>query len=407
MIIPFLTLALALGAESRKAPGSTTVIPPTAIPGQSIANFDPFIPKSPFSGIDGPNVLPINNTAFDWWYFDVVALPDSQSSSETNETNDSLASIVVTLFSATNEGFPFLAPTADAENVLTAYFWVTFPNGTLVSRYVHGETAAKVVTSPQGGSSGKFDSTGFSWEGEGDMSRYRIDVDAMDIVGLKGVIELETITSPRLPCSPYDHATPPQNGASNGLRPLEVAPELGWVNPLPDAIGTVDVEIDGSKLQFQGTGYHDKNWSPVPFDPALETWYWGHARVGPYSVVWFDIVRGDGERYISSYVSYRAENENGDEAARVLTLSCGAGSVVVTPREGMEEEGRFDIRFEIEDGDGEGGVLEVDVRPVGILAEAEAGGVGYVRWAGKVVGRVSEEEFEGTSVYEQFVRIEG
>lgn len=265
----YFTLLLATGAaSSRTVPGSTTIIAPTAVPGESIANFDPFTPDGPFTGIDGPNVKPINSTVFDWWYFDVVALPDDEESdtSKDSDADSSLASMVITFFTATNGGFPFLPPSATADNALTAYIWLTFPNDTWVSRYTHADQAT-VVTNPGGGgggSSGEFESTGFRWDGAGDMSRYTITVDAEESMGMKGVLEMESITRPRIPCEGYDPtatATTSTTQVQNGLRPLEVAPELGWSNPIPDAIGTVDFTIDGSRLKFQGTAYHDK----VPF----------------------------------------------------------------------------------------------------------------------------------------------
>lgn len=35
-------------------------------------------------------------------------------------------------------------------------------------------------------------------------------------------------------------------------------PGIGWVNGVPDAKAAVDFEIAGTKLAFEGVGYHDK-----------------------------------------------------------------------------------------------------------------------------------------------------
>lgn len=35
-------------------------------------------------------------------------------------------------------------------------------------------------------------------------------------------------------------------------------PGIAWANAVPDAGATVDFEIGDKKLQFSGTGYHDK-----------------------------------------------------------------------------------------------------------------------------------------------------
>jgi hypothetical protein len=37
-----------------------------------------------------------------------------------------------------------------------------------------------------------------------------------------------------------------------------ILPHVGWVNTVPDARATVDIEINGTALSFSGTGYHDK-----------------------------------------------------------------------------------------------------------------------------------------------------
>lgn len=39
---------------------------------------------------------------------------------------------------------------------------------------------------------------------------------------------------------------------------FELAPNLGWANAVPDARGTVDMTVNGERVQFSGFGYHDK-----------------------------------------------------------------------------------------------------------------------------------------------------
>jgi hypothetical protein len=76
-------------------------------------------------------------------------------------------------------------------------------------------------------------------------------------------------------------------------------------------------------LKFVGAGYHDKNWGSVSLDKeAVRSWYWGHTRLGPYSLVWFDTVTPDGTEYFSSWIT-----ENGT----VVAQSCEPNSVVVRP----------------------------------------------------------------------------
>lgn len=53
--------------------------------------------------------------------------------------------------------------------------------------------------------------------------------------------------TPHLPC-----------GVQFETTTLEMAPHIGWANVMPDAVGSVDIDIQGSKLVFQGPAYHDK-----------------------------------------------------------------------------------------------------------------------------------------------------
>lgn len=38
---------------------------------------------------------------------------------------------------------------------------------------------------------------------------------------------------------------------------MMVAPNIGWSNAIPDAVGNVEFQVNGDKLCFQGVGYHD------------------------------------------------------------------------------------------------------------------------------------------------------
>lgn len=71
-----------------------------------------------------------------------------------------------------------------------------------------------------------------------------------------------------------------------------------------------------------GVGYHDKNWGDTPFISAVNTWYWGHAHLGPYSIVFFDATDSSGVESFSGYVVKDGE---------VLESSCSATSVLVRP----------------------------------------------------------------------------
>lgn len=145
---------------------------------------DPFLlplPIGPSSSLDGPKIDLVNNSVFDWWYFDAV------------DSNNSNTSLTVTLFAASSEAFPYLAP---SDSVLTAYIWASFPNGTVWTEYINAELAT--VTAVGDGSKGAWDPTGFSWTGTGDMSRYEVTVESseMDVWGKMELVSVGLLTYP-------------------------------------------------------------------------------------------------------------------------------------------------------------------------------------------------------------------
>ncbi|TKA81672.1 hypothetical protein B0A55_01332 [Friedmanniomyces simplex] len=124
---------------------------------------------------------------------------------------------------------------------------------------------------------------------------------------------LTSVAPPHLPCGI------PKPGETEQLMP-----HIGWVNAVPDAVASVDLQINGTALSFSGPGYHDKNCGDQPFLNSTASWYWGRGRLGPYSIVWFD-ARSlvDGEEYFSAYVA---------RGGRMVGGGCVAGeSVVVRP----------------------------------------------------------------------------
>lgn len=102
-----------------------------------------------------------------------------------------------------------------------------------------------------------------------------------------------------------------------------MVPHVWWANAVPDALAVVSLTVDGSELSFNdGVGYHDKNWGDLPFLTAVSSWYWGHAHVGPYSLVWFDAIDSLGVEHFSGYVT---------EDGAVLGSSCATNAVTVRP----------------------------------------------------------------------------
>ncbi|CEJ59799.1 hypothetical protein PMG11_08403 [Penicillium brasilianum] len=352
--------------------------------------------------LDAPQISAINESVFDWWYFDAVS------------ANDSRESLTVTFFTATAAAFPWL-PTNES-SVLIAYIWASFANGTVFQEYVPATIATVVggegASSP---SAGNWSSTGFSWAAlKGDLSEYEIVISS-EKLQVKGRLGLTSTVGPHLPCRITSETTS-----------LEIAPHIGWVALKPDAVGQVDINVKGSRLQFQGPAYHDKNWSDRPFADSVQSWYWGHGQVGPYSVVWFSYLALDNPfetTYVSSYVA-----RDGD----VLVSSCISSILTVRPIGSSETGARYPPRagdvpdgFHLEFDLGNEGWLKANVSGTRIAGDGKY----YFRWAGTMTGevgqsgadqnddtnasggstktvRAAESGLTGSAIFEQFVLAE-
>ncbi|CAG7927319.1 unnamed protein product [Penicillium olsonii] len=381
-------------------------IPSTLWNGSSKAQFDiqtetSTLDTSTLLSLDAPKLDTINASVFDWWYFDVVS-----------ETNPDV-SLTITFFSSTAAAFPFLA--ANQSSPLTAWIWASFANGTVFADYVPATVATLTgVDGTHTEGAGIWHETGFAWGAStAPQTRYEVTV-ASEKLQVHGRLGLTATVPYHLPC-----------GIQKEKSILEIAPHIGWVNLVPDAEGVVDMNIRGSTLSFRGPGYHDKNWSDRPFMESVESWYWGHGRLGPYSIVWFSFLALNdttNSTYVSSYVA---------KDGNVLVSACDASLLTVRPvgspgttggryppMAGDIPEG-FHLDFDL----GEEGRLLVNVSMRAVVA---GDGEYYVRWTGDLAGEVSrsestsrgpclpsseseegrEDALIGIAVFEQFVVLE-
>jgi hypothetical protein len=127
----------------------------------------------------------------------------------------------------------------------------------------------------------------------------------------------------------------------------------------------------------------------------VRTWYWGHGRLGPYSIVWFDTLDQDGKEYYSSWIT-----RNG----KVVSQSCKDKSVVVRPWGGNTEyppepnaapPAGFTLRYDLGNGKffSANFTREVDGQTIDI----------YKRFSGSLTGGLEGgEQFKGRALGEQF-----
>ena len=138
-----------------------------------------------------------------------------------------------------------------------------------------------------------------------------------------------------------------------------------------------------------------QNWSDEPFFDNVSSWYWGHGRLGKYSIVWFDFLGLDGTEYVSAYASMHGE---------IIVASCKDGSANVRPSDGdypPKANSTNPSGFSVELDLGLDGILSVNVTVETILAEGETL---YTRWAGSMVGRLDGGKVidGGIAIFEQF-----
>jgi len=200
----------------------TKTIPAAAFTGDVTANFE--------SGcnLDGPQLSAVNNSSWDWWYFDAVSL-------------DAKSNVNIVFFTASSDGFEFLGSSTD---VTLFEFHAQLPNGTLIIAAIPAEEA--VITTVEEGSSGNFKGTNASWTGTSDLKHYKIEVNSPSN-SVVGTFNLRSVAPGHYPCGPV---RPGEN--------IMVAPEIGWANAVPDAVADIDFTLGGVKLAFKGVGYHDK-----------------------------------------------------------------------------------------------------------------------------------------------------
>lgn len=154
-----------------------------------------------------------------------------------------------------------------------------------------------------------------------------------------------------------------------------------------------------------------QNWSDRPFLDSVKSWYWGHGRLGSYSIVWFSSLVPNGTAtatYVSSYVARDDE---------VLVASCNTSVLTVIP---IGAKGTTGGRYPPHAGDvPDGFQLEFDLGEdhgslkATISAEAVVAGDGkyYIRWTGNATGEIvggttPQSSLDGVAVFEQFALLD-
>lgn len=106
---------------------------------------------------------------------------------------------------------------------------------------------------------------------EGDLQRYKIAATIEDVaVDIDLVRELPS-WRPHTGHTLFTH-----NGREN---------LLAWLPSVPQGRVSATYRIGTEHHSSEGVGYHDHNWGNVPIARAIHNWYWGRAKIGPYTVI--------------------------------------------------------------------------------------------------------------------------
>ena len=174
--------------------------------------------------LDGVYITEPNATSYEWWYFDAVS----------KNSSSSVVMVVSVSYSETESP------------ELSTDLTFSYPNGSWTEITVPLDALS--FSTIGNGSMGVAET--FAWWSEPDLSEYTIELN-LEEQGVTGEIYLSSISPPHVKCGPA------VKGAS-----LTDADDILWVNPVPDAWVSVDIEVNGTSIAFEGSGYHDKVLSP-------------------------------------------------------------------------------------------------------------------------------------------------
>ncbi|CEL01959.1 hypothetical protein ASPCAL01535 [Aspergillus calidoustus] len=367
---------------------------PTLHTGPITADY--LTPSPDQSDLDAPKLSHANASTFDWWTFDAIAIENPN------------VSLAVTFSTAGPVGYPLSLPnTTHIEPVpgngsqsnngaLWAHIWATFEDGRRLSVAVPVETARM---SGSGDSSIAIWHGGGGWMGSEEGYEVEIEVNRTEARdGLEPLRVLGRISYEKIAPS-HSHCSIPNNfSTSLGLGEQG----LGWVSVMPDAIASVDVDVNGTRLRFDGYGSHDKIWSNRPFTQTTKSLTRGRAHLGLHSISWL------------AYTPLHSPSSPNDipptlvsssiaRDGKPVTAGCASNSVTIEPSREQTEGGlvsgfavsvpgaRLSVATDVEERGGGGG------------AGREGG---YVRWNGRARGTVGEGESavdeEGVAMFERF-----
>lgn len=118
---------------------------------------------------------------------------------------------------------------------------------------------------------------------------------------------------------------------------------------------------------------------------SIGSWLWGHGRLGPYSIVFFDILSPNGTEFVSMYAA---------RDGQIITANCARTSIKVRPSAANSTTIHLDLDLGAE------GILNIDLSARVVLDDIP--GL-LTRAAGIMTGSIqgSGRAFHGVVFYEK------
>lgn len=180
---------------------------------------------------------------YEWWYFD---------------THLSDGTIIVIVF-YTKSAIKPNGPTAPY-----ATFEITSPDGTSYAQTV--KMPAKECSFSKKSCDIRIGNCTFS----GDLTNYKIHFENENVIA--DVTLNGTVPSWRSYCGSIFFGEHEEE-------------HFSWLPAVPEGSVSADVTINGTRTHYDGYGYHDHNWGNASMLKLMNHWYWGRAKIGPYTVI--------------------------------------------------------------------------------------------------------------------------
>ncbi|KAJ7480409.1 hypothetical protein B0H11DRAFT_2157889 [Mycena galericulata] len=319
-----------------------------------------------------------SNEVVEWWWGHAIADP----------VGDNPPAAFQYLF---YQGYPFaLGPSSSADPEFYIVINGFFPNGTQFASSIPA-TAGTVTAVGAGG-----------FKGSPDLSTFTITLDALEY-GFKGTVKLTSNAPHHFGCNtttnPYFASVVPIDAILSEAETV-LFTQLGWATIIPGAVSQVDMTINDAPLRFTGQGYHDSNWSPVPLNAAVSSWFFGTAQVGDYDLSYISVTPADSTNILNTgYLSCNGvtlQNQCSLEGSKATDHS------IITPY-GLEHDAvagvdvptGYIIQYILANG------VQFEFNLSSIAGAQNPDQNVYHRWVGRATGgKVGEPPQSGLTVFE-------